>query len=130
MQALATHVEPKFILISACQQQSTNNSSSTPARSSLGSLLILVCVKVAAPRRILAPSFPVRRLQLALISSFHLPPASFSLPTRCEGGKLRAAACKRLPRGEEEGSPPRRRVRKSGFIPPLWSDPRASSSAV
>lgn len=80
--------------------------------------------------RILAPSFPVRRLQLAPISSFHLPPVSFSLPTRCEWGKLRAAACKRLPRGGEEGSPPRRRVRKSVFIPPLWSDPRASSSTV
>lgn len=129
IQALTAQVVNKFILISACRLQSANNSSSAQTtafnagsvqpwitsvprvRKSGGSSAPSHCAFL----RRHSPSQAAAALAYLLISSSS---RKFS-PTRCEGRNCAHTACKRLPKGEGEGSPPRRRVRKAASSPPL-----------
>lgn len=122
IQALATQVVNKFILIYAFQQQSANNSSSSEQTTAFKACSVQPWItSISLLRKSGASSAPFhcaflrRHSQSGGCSSLAYLLTSSSCkvsPTRCEK-KLRAAACKRLPKGEGEGSPPRRRVRKA-----------------
>lgn len=120
IQALATQVENKFILISACQEQSANNSSAQTTAFNAGSVQPWLTSTSHARKSggSSAPShcaFLRRHSQSGGCSSRLSPHFIFLLQvfTHALWGKLRAAASKRLPKGEGEGSPPRRRVRRA-----------------